>query len=264
MTSGLPYAEVIGDPIDHSKSPLIHKFWLEKLAIDGDYRATRVSEAELASFLQHRRADPAWRGCNVTMPLKLAAADLLNARGPVNLIGRHGNELRGDNTDVGGIIEPLRDLATKPGSAVILGSGGVLLSVLQALEALGFAQVTIVARSETKVRDLVGAGSTHWHFLPWGSPLPASDLLLNATPLGMAGQPALPYDAASVDEGGMLFEMIYNPLVTPLLADARRRGLHCVDGLQMLVSQAAPSFETLFGQPAPRQHDAELRALLTA
>ncbi len=117
-------------------------------------------------------------------------------------------------------------------TAVILGSGGVLLSVLEALEVSGYRQVTIVARSESKVRGLLGSKAANWHFLAWGAPLPVSDLLVNATPLGMAGQPALPYDAASLGEGGVLFEMIYNPLVTPLLADGRRRGLHCVDGLR--------------------------------
>lgn len=268
MTAEVPYAEVIGDPVSHSKSPLIHRFWLEKLGLKGDYRATRVTEGELSAFLRERRDDPTWRGCNVTMPLKLAAASALSESGPLNLIVRQGEALIGLNTDVTGIVDPLRALMSDPQtyapSAVILGSGGVLLSVVQALNTLGFKQLTIVARSRDKVRGLLGSEPAMWRFFPWGAPLPASDLLINATPLGMAGQPPLPYNAASVNEGGVLFEMIYNPLVTALLADGQRRGLHCVDGLQMLVAQAAPSFEKLFGAPAPRQHDAELQALLTA
>jgi shikimate dehydrogenase len=273
MTSGLPYAEVIGDPIAHSKSPLIHKFWLNKRGMTGDYRATCVSEAELPAFLEQRRAEPHWRGCNVTMPLKLAAASHLDAhrsptrqREPVNLIVREGDQLRGTNTDVVGILDPLRLLLSpdEPRSAVVLGSGGVLLSVARVLKSLGYRPVTIVARSEQKVRDLLGEEPKQWRFLPWGAPLPPTDLLVNATPLGMRGQPELPYDASSVNKAGVLFEMIYDPLVTPLLADGRRRGLRLVDGLQMLVAQAAPSFEQLFGAPAPRRHDAELRELLTA
>lgn len=263
MTPSLPFAEVIGDPVNHSKSPLIHRFWLEKLGLEGDYRATRVTEAQLPAYLQERRKDPAWRGCNVTMPLKLAAADLLKVGGSVNLVARDGEELIGLNTDVIGIIDPLSAFEAPRQSAVVLGSGGVLSSVVQALNRLGYRELTIVARNEDKVRSLLGPGSGDWRFLQWGMPLPACDLLVNATPLGMAGQPALPFHAASVEDGGVLFEMIYNPLITPLLADGKRRGLRCIDGLQMLVAQAAPSFERLFGVSPPRQHDAELRELLT-
>jgi shikimate dehydrogenase len=281
MTSALPYAEVIGDPISHSKSPLIHGFWLKHLGIEGEYRATRISEAELAAFLQQRRSDPRWLGCNVTMPLKLAAASLTDehrspehGHEPVNLIIRRGNHLHGTNTDIIGILDPLRNLdrpATlvagqrrdQPRSAVVLGSGGVLLSVTRALKSLGYRPVTIIARSKEKVDQLLGPERGQWRFLPWGSEIPACDLLVNATPLGMKGQPALPYDSSSVNRGGAVFDMIYDPLLTPLLAEGRARGLRQVDGLQMLVAQAAPSFEQLFGVAPPREHDAELRALLT-
>ena len=280
MTSAQPYAEVIGDPIAHSKSPLIHGFWLDKLGIDARYDATRVTAAELPGFLEQRRADPAWRGCNVTMPLKIAAAALLDehrspdrVNEPVNLLIKEKGRLIGTNTDVHGVLEPLRMAARPlpgsswpasdaPRSAVVLGSGGVLLSVTRVLKSLGYRPVTVVARSEEKLRELLDQEGGQLRFVPWGAPLPACDLLVNATPLGMAGQGPLSYDAASVRPDGLVFEMSYDPLVTSLVADARARGLRWIDGLQMLVAQAAPSFERLFGQPAPREHDAELRELL--
>lgn len=283
MTSGVPYAEVIGDPIAHSKSPLIHNFWLAKLGIEAEYRATRVERDGLASFFAERRRDPRWRGCNVTMPLKLAAPALLDdhrlpdqADEPVNLVTCRDGRLKGTNTDVVGLLEPLRtldarrltlvgkDRASAPRSAVVLGSGGVLHSVVRVLKSLGYRPITIVARSEEKMRALLGATGRDIAYLPWGSALPPADLLVNATPLGMVGHATMPYDAGSLRKDAILFEMIYQPLVTPLLAGARARGLRLVDGLQMLVAQAAPSFEALFGTAPPRDHDAALRALLTA
>jgi shikimate dehydrogenase len=283
MTAQVPYAEVIGDPVDHSKSPAIHLFWLQKLGMAGDYRRTQVRTGELAAFLAQRRPDPLWRGCNVTMPLKLAVSPLVDdhrdpaaAAEPVNLVVPERGRLRGTNTDVFGVLEPLRALqaqrlagvgeerAAEPRRAVVLGSGGVLHSVVRALKSLGYWPITVVARSEAKVRCLLGPSGSHIGFLAWGSPLPRCHLLVNATPLGMAGQEPMPYDAGSLLGDGILFEMIYQPLPTPLLADGQARGLATVDGLQMLVAQAAPSFERFFGAPPPRDHDAELRALLTA
>ncbi len=278
-----PYAEVIGDPIGHSKSPLIHNFWLQKLGLAGDYRRTQVRPDELAAFLAQRREDSLWRGCNVTMPLKLAVTPLLDkhrdpaaSTEPINLVVRENGCLHGTNTDVFGVLEPLRARKAQrlkfvgeqgmdePRRAVVLGSGGVLHSAVRALKSLGYWPITVVARSEAKVRELLGASGAQLPFLTWGSPLPSCYLLVNATPLGMAGHGPLPYDASSVVEGGIVFEMIYQPLVTPLVADARARGRDVVDGLEMLVAQASPSFERLFGAATPRQHDRELRALLTA
>lgn len=283
MTPGVPYAEVIGDPVAHSKSPLIHGFWLEKLGLPGAYRATKVRTDELADFLAQRRRDPLWRGCNVTMPLKLAVPAFLDAHRdpsmrdePVNLVSNDKGRLTGTNTDIVGLLQPLRALdarrlaligeerASEPRTAVVLGSGGVLQSVVRALKSLGYRPITIVARNEQKVRSSVGPSSGQVHYQPWGTPLPPCDLLVNATPLGMAGQPPLHYTADALRPEGILFEMIYHPLVTPLLADARARGLRLVDGLQMLVAQAAPSFAQLFGTPPPREHDQELRERLLA
>ena len=167
MTPDVPYAEVIGDPVEHSKSPLIHHFWLGKLGLRGEYRRTRVGPHELADYLGERRRDSLWRGCNVTMPLKLAVSPLLDAHcdplataEPVNLVVPEGGRLHGTNTDIFGIMEPLRareaqrlaivgeQRADEPRSAVVLGSGGVLHSAVRALKSLGYCPITVVARRE--------------------------------------------------------------------------------------------------------------------
>ena len=284
MTPGVPYAEVIGDPISHSKSPLIHKFWLKKLGMEGDYRALQVRLDELADYFAERSRDPLWRGCNITMPLKLAAlAHVIKPHDPsfppepVNLAVPKDDRVHGFNTDIHGLLEPLTALDPKrfdlsgrtqrdlPLTAVVLGSGGVLYSVAWVLMSLGYNPIVLVARSRDKVDAFLGkADRRQFGVLPWGAALPPCDLLVNATPLGMEGQRALPYNASSVRAGGIVFEMLYHPLETLLLADARARGLRCVDGLQMLLGQAAPSFGILFGTPPPREHDVELRGLLTA
>ncbi|MEO7410057.1 MAG: shikimate dehydrogenase, partial [Sphingomicrobium sp.] len=123
MTSSVPYAEVIGDPIVQSKSPAIHKFWLAALGMEGDYRAVRVNRGELPDYLARRRADPAWRGCNVTMPLKLdallladAPSDRATAAGAANLLVHRDDGLLAANTDVGaiqGLLAPLVSAAAR-------------------------------------------------------------------------------------------------------------------------------------------------------
>ena len=137
------YAEVIGDPIAQSQSPVIHGFWLKALKIDADYRRTLVTRADFPAYLAKRRADPDWRGCNVTMPLKLDAVALADdatdravAAGAANLLLPREGKLIAGNTDVGGviaIIEQLRDAGAAMGSVTVLGTGGAARAVLVAL-----------------------------------------------------------------------------------------------------------------------------------
>lgn len=282
MTAGLPYAEVIGDPIGHSKSPLIHNFWLRKLGIEAEYRATRVSAEDLRDFLEQRRGDPAWRGCNVTMPHKLEVLRIVSggvmspdlAIQGANLIFPGKPRLRAANTDLTGIVVPLmkceqeRPDRGRHKRVVVLGAGGVLFSLFQALRIMQgdrYSSTVIVARNPVRVEAArILMPLVDIRHLPWGEELPECDLLVNATPLGMSGFDRNPYDAACLAErDGILFEMIYHPSETVLVADARRRGLRIVDGLDMLLNQAGPSFNSLFGVPPPPEHDAELRALLT-
>lgn len=274
---GIPYAEVIGDPVAQSKSPVIHKFWLEKLGIDGDYRHCLVRPEELGSYFEVRARDEDWRGCSVTMPHKVAALRHVHKHHdpsfpiePVNLVIPRNGRLEGLNSDIHGLMEPLLAngigrIGGTSGPAVVVGVGGVLYSVMWVLSALGFAPVWIVMRDPDKAaqigRDYEGLCGRPIMF---DDPLPEAHLLVNASPLGMAGFPEFPLGLESLTPDASVFDLTYNPLDTALLKAARARGLRTIDGLAMLIGQAAIAFEGFFGEPAPRQHDAELRERLTS
>lgn len=268
----LPYAEVIGDPIAQSKSPLIHKFWLGRLGLEGDYRAHRVAPADLPAYIAARRTDPDWRGCNVTIPHKLAVLDLVGDPGGVrtsigamNTILRAGDgTLTGTNTDAAGFFAPLSGLDLAGQTAVVVGSGGAARAVLFALSKSDAARVVVLARNPLKGAALLAQFGLKGEAHPLARRLPAAALLINATSLGMTGQPPLSLDLGPLPPHALVYDIVYAPLVTPLLAAAAERGLETIDGLEMLVGQAALAFELFFGAPAPREHDAELRALLTA
>ncbi|MEA3036153.1 MAG: shikimate dehydrogenase [Sphingomonadales bacterium] len=287
----VPYAEVIGDPVAHSKSPLIHKFWLGKLGLDYDYRATRVAADELPAFLERRLVDPSWCGCNVTMPHKIAAAALVEellppARriGAVNCIIRGGGKparLVGRNTDVSGFLEPLRRyVPADPGCcfADVVGTGGAALAVTVALDGAGFVvasygrtwQKAVALRHALGLEedDLAGGldclATEAPSCAPSGTILESREvsLFVNATPLGMAGYPPLPIDPSRWSRETLVYDLVYDPVETPLLAMARHAGLPTIDGLSMLIGQAAAAFELFFAEPASREHDDELRGLL--
>jgi shikimate dehydrogenase len=191
---------------------------------------------------------------------------------------REGDELVGYNTDAPGFLEPLRPMLRQPylfRMARILGAGGAARAVAHALWSEGFTLV-IIARDPEKAEALRAqfdpahsyTGALANLALPTDFAFDDRegilDLVVNTTPLGMAGQPPLELDFSHVPPGAVVCDAVYSPLETPLLAEARARGLRTFDGLQMLVGQAAIAFEEFFGRPAPREHDAELRALLTS
>lgn len=266
------YAEVIGDPIAHSKSPLIHRFWLEALGMTGDYRATRVDADGLADYFRARRDDPDWRGCNITIPHKIAALDhvadpggVRESIGAINTVFRgDGGVLTGTNTDAGGFYAPLTDvdLADKP--VVVIGAGGAARAILFALSRLGVGPVTLLNRSPLKGAALLARFGLKGQVLPLGAPMPPAALLVNASPLGMAGQPPLTIDLTPLPDDAIVYDIVYAPLETELLAAADARGLATIDGLEMLIGQAAFAFEILFDAAPPRDRDDDLRALLTA
>jgi shikimate dehydrogenase len=282
---GVPYAEVIGDPIAHSKSPIIHGFWLEKLGIVGAYRRMLVSRGELPAFLAARRSDPDWRGCNLTMPHKQDALALIGAVdsaaeriGAVNTVVPEGlTPETGFNTDAAGFLEPLRPLLAQRHlfkMARVLGAGGAARAVVDALRGAGFALVVAARRVEEAQRLIDGHDPDFNHAVAlehFAEPTDFRfddrrgilDLVVNTTPLGMAGKPPLALDFSHVPPGALIYDIVYNPLETPLLAEARARGHQTIDGLSMLIGQAAVAFEHFFGAPAPRQFDAELRERLT-
>lgn len=280
-----PYAEVIGDPIAQSKSPLIHGFWLEQLGIEAEYRAQHVKPAELEEYLRARQADPNWRGCNVTMPHKQAVQPhLYSVEEPAASIGAvntiypaSDRSLAGQNTDAGGFLEPLR---AHLGSdhlfrmARILGTGGAARAIITALAEHGFT-IVLAGRNPDKARamldELVPDGEHHAaaldHFakatdFAFDDREGCLDLVINASPLGMRGQPDLAFDWSHAPPGSIAYDIVTDPLETQFLAGARAAGHETVDGLSMLIGQAGLAFEFFFGQAPPRDRDAELRARL--
>ena len=286
--SGQAYAEVIGDPIAQSKSPAIHGYWLGKLGIAADYRAAHVRSEGLAGYLAERRADHHWRGCNVTMPHKQAVMPHLDRLDPlagrigaVNTIVRSADgALTGFNTDAGGFLEPLRDLLEGKHlfrMARVLGTGGAARAIVAALAAENVV-IVLAGRDPAKARALLAeldpAGEHHAvdlaHFaeptdFAFDDRAGCFDLIVNASPLGMTGQPPLAFDLSHAPPRSVVYDIVTHPADTPLLQAARAAGLRTVDGLSMLIGQAAVAFEKFFGQPPPRDDgDAGLRALLTA
>jgi len=281
------YAEVIGDPIRQSKSPAIHGYWLERLGLDGDYRATHVTAAGLADFIAARRADPAWRGCNVTMPHKQAVIGLLDRLDPlaaqvgaVNTIVPEAGELVGYNTDVPGFLEPLRPLLDQPHlfrMARVLGTGGAARAIVTALAGEGI-MLVLAGRDPTKARALLDeldptgehhvtdlahfAGPTDFAFDDRAG---CFDLVVNATSLGMTGHAPLSFDLSHAPPGSVFYDIVTSPLDTAFLRAAREGGFRTVDGLSMLIGQADHAFRRFFGARPPRgAADEDLRARLTA
>lgn len=283
----VPYAEVIGDPIIQSKSPVIHGFWLERLGITGDYRRAHVKADGLADYLAARRADPDWRGCNVTMPHKQAVIGLIDrfdplaARiGAVNTIIPENGELVGYNTDAPGFLEPLRPLLDQTHyfrMARVLGTGGAARAIIAALAGEGMV-IVAAGRNVEKARALLDeldpAGEHHVapldHFadatdFDFDDREGCLDLVVNASSLGMSGQPALAFDMTHAPPGSVFYDIVTSPLETDFLKAAKDAEFRTVDGLSMLIGQADHAFRRFFGAVPPRgEADAELRARLLA
>ncbi len=281
------FAEVIGDPIAQSKSPAIHTHWIECLGIDAAYESHLVKPNELGDYLLRRAADTSWAGCNVTMPHKLsviphlARLDPLAKRiGAVNTIVREEDgSLTGYNTDAAGFLEPLRAELGRQHyfrMARVLGTGGAARAILAGLLQH---DVTIVlaGRDPQKARamlDELAQGAEHYvtdlaHFaeptdFAFDDREGCFDLVVNASPLGMEGNPPLRLDFSHVPPGSVIYDIVTAPLETPLLKEARAKGFRTVDGLSMLIGQAAAAFEKFFDVAPPRaRDDADLRKLLT-
>ena len=264
------YAEVIGDPIAHSKSPLIHNFWLGKLGIDADYRANQVAPDGLEHYFSQRREDPAWSGCNVTIPHKIAALEhvadpggVRDSIGAINTVARGPDgALFGTNTDAAGFLGPILDMPLDGAPVILIGSGGAANAILFALAQVGAGPVTMLARNALKAAALLARFGLKGDVKALDAALPPAALLINASPLGMKGQEPLQLDLSPLRDDAIVYDIVYAPLETALLRAARARGLETVDGLEMLVGQAALAFELFFDVPPPEGHDEELRAKL--
>lgn len=282
----LVYAEVIGDPIAQSKSPAIHGFWLTRLGINADYRASRVEVGKLGEFFNTRRTDPDWRGCNVTMPHKQAVMPFLDRLDPlaasvgaVNTIVPEHGALVGYNTDVPGFLEPLRPLLDQTHyfrMARVLGTGGAARAVVKGLADEKLV-IVLASRDPAKARllldELNPAGEHHAasiaHFanptdFVFDDREQCLDLVVNASLLGMAGQPPLAFDMSHAPPGSIFYDIVTSPLDTDFLQSARAAGFRTVDGLSMLIGQADHAFRRFFDARPPRDLDAELRMVLGA
>jgi shikimate dehydrogenase len=271
LTGHARLAGVLGWPVSHSRSPRLHGHWLATLGIDGAYVPLPVHPDRFADAVR-ALADLGFQGANVTIPHKQAAftvCDVVDATarraGAVNTLVFREGRIEGSNTDGFGFLESVRAGAPgwqpAAGPAVLLGAGGAARAIAAALIDAGCPGVTLVNRSrdraEALARDLGGPIA-----VADAPPLTEAALLVNTTSLGMQGQPRLEVDLAPLPAGAVVADIVYVPLETPLLAAARARGLHAVDGLGMLLHQARPGFEAWFGA-APVVDDA-LRVVVAA
>jgi shikimate dehydrogenase len=274
MSESFRAACIIGWPAGHSRSPIIHNYWIEQHGIVGEYRKEPVPPEEFAAFLAGM-AERGYVGANVTIPHKEAALRLsvpdarANAVGAANTLWRDGATLRSTNTDVEGFLGNLdaaaagwdRDLA----DVVVLGAGGSARAVIFGLIERGAARIHVANRTRERavaLRERFGVAVVP---VPWDEApalLGRARLLVNTTSLGMNGQPPLVADVDRLPAGAVVADLVYVPLVTPLLAAAKARGLATADGLGMLLHQAVRGFSLWFGvTPAVTR---ELRALVEA
>lgn len=263
-----PFACIVGWPVSHSRSPALHGFWLKQHGIDGHYgrlpvQPRRDALEELVAFLKRT---PNARGCNLTLPHKIDIMPLLDrvhpgaARiGAVNTVIKHADgSLEGRNSDGFGFMEALRYNAPhwRPaaGPVVVLGAGGAARAIVAALVDSGVPELRLVNRTKSAAIDLGVA------FTPddgrqivvdsWDNRARTLDgvtLLVNTTSLGMSGQPPLDLDLAHLPHSAAVYDIVYTPLETGLLAAARGRSNRCIDGLGMLLHQGRMGFEAWFG-----------------
>lgn len=265
---GRPFAAIVGWPVAHSRSPALHGFWLKQHGIDGHYgrlpvEPNRAALEELVAFL---RRTPNARGCNLTLPHKIDIMPLLDridpaaARiGAVNTVIKQADgTLQGRNSDGFGFMEALRYNAptwrAEAGPVVVLGSGGAARAIVAGLVDAGVPELRLVNRTRSTAIDL-GVAFTptdgrqivvdHWE--DRARALDGITLLVNTTSLGMAGKPPLDLDLAHLPHSAAVYDIVYTPLETGLLAAARARGNRCIDGLGMLLHQGRMGFEAWFG-----------------
>ena len=262
MSGKLRLAGVIGHPISHSKSPRLHGHWLKRYGIDGHYIPMNVAPDDLARTIE-LLPQLGFAGINVTLPHKEAVTALCDeitprakAVGAVNtVIFQEDGSILGDNTDGYGFMANLYAGApnwrANTGPAVVLGAGGAARGVVAALLDAGAPQIILSNRTVERATALQSEFGARVVVAAWddvGDAIKGANLLVNTTSLGMDGQPALPVSLDHLGPETLVTDIVYAPLKTQLLIDAAARGCAVVDGLGMLLHQAAPGFETWFGQ----------------
>jgi len=252
---------VIGWPVEHSRSPAIHRYWLELYGIDGAYEKEAVRPEEFASFLGSL-SDRGYAGANVTLPHKTEALRLATkadesarAIGAANMLWLDGaGRLNASNTDAYGFMTNLNQEAPhwNKGRApvMVLGAGGAARAILYGLIAQGASRILLANRTRDRAEVLAGTFGPAVSVVDWDArnqALAGCGLLVNATSLGMSGKGPLDIEVEALPEDAVVADIVYNPLETPLLATARARRRQVVDGLGMLLYQAVPGFERWFG-----------------
>lgn len=262
MSGSVRKAAITGHPVSHSRSPLIHGYWLAKHGIEGEYGRVDVPPETAEHFYEHF-VDAGLIGANVTVPFKEIAAracdwldDAARAMGAANTLWLdETGRLCGANTDGLGFLGNLDQLAPNwdetPGTAVVLGAGGAARAIVWALLSRNCTEVHIVNRTREKAEKIVeefGTGTIAHGWDNLGTTLARADVLVNTTSLGMTGKPPLEIDLANLPQSALVNDIVYSPLETDLLKQAAARGNPTVDGIGMLLHQAVPAFERWFGE----------------
>ncbi len=251
---------VIGWPIKHSRSPMIHGFWLRQHGIEGEYVKRAVAPEALAEFLGNLERN-GFSGCNVTVPHKEAAfklADVVDeaasAVQAANTLWLADGKLHASNTDIFGFMTHLEQSApgwSKQGRPVaLLGAGGAARAILYGLNQAGVKEIRLFNRTRSRAEQLKGFYDYGVSVVDWSERhegLEDCGLVVNSTTLGMSGSPPLDLSLDALPVDGVVADIVYAPLETPLLAAARQKGCRGVDGLGMLLHQAVPGFEYWFG-----------------
>ncbi len=273
ITAQTRIAGVVGHPARHSLSPVIHNAWIEAAALDAVYLAFEPPVERFEAFIEGLRGRCV-NGLNVTTPFKERAFALATESDPASAFIQAANVLAfaedgaiaATSTDGEGLLAALEAAGVdfRLGPVVVLGAGGAARSIGHALRWGGAGEIRVVNRTLDRAQALIDLDPDRTFAYAWSDAAKAVDgasAIINATSLGMKGQPPLTLDLDPAPLTAVVADIVYHPLVTPLLDQARRRGRRTVDGLAMLIGQAAPSFEAFFGRPPP---DLDVRALCEA
>lgn len=262
MTAKTIRAGVIGHPIAHSRSPRIHGYWLKKYQIDGEYKAYDVHPGSLRDELMHLR-DAGFAGCNVTLPHKQAVMEYcttLNDEaqkiGAVNTVVFYpSGEIEGRNTDAFGFMQNARDSQPEffnknAGNlrATVIGAGGAARAILFALKRAGVSDLRLTNRTLATAETLGDEFAARVYEWDDAASLDGVNILVNTTSLGMSGQPPLEISLENFPDDGLVYDIVYAPLQTPLLQAAAAKGCVTVTGIGMLLHQARPGFQAWFGR----------------